>query len=140
MKNLTPDNKRIILIVDDDYAVQLLLHKRLGVNGYESVHALSIQSGIKVLDEIKPDLILLDIVFEGDTHDASDFLKLVHDHILSRKEVPPILIISSVHDMEVVRGLLSNGASAYIGKPYDPAALLSTIKQYIKEAPNKIAS
>ena len=141
MKNVVSDNKRVILIIDDDCAFQLLLHKRLEASGFECFHALSIKNGIKVLDEIKPDLILLDIVFEGDTYDASDFLRLVRDHILTtRKEVPPILIISSVHDKEVVSNLLSSGASAYIGKPYEPAALLSIIKEYVRKMPDKIDS
>ncbi len=140
MKNTVSNNKRIILIIDDDCAFQLLLHKRLEASGYECFHAISIQSGINVLENIKPELILLDIVFEGDTYDASDFLKLVRNHILTQKEVPPILIISSVHDKEVVSNLLSNGASAYIGKPYEPAALLSIIKEYVRKMPDKIDS
>jgi DNA-binding response OmpR family regulator len=133
MKDVILNKKGIVLVIDDDITLQKLLRKRLEASGYEYHYALTVEGGIVLLDRIKPDLVLLDIMFDGDAYDASDFLRMVGKRILARKGAPPIIIISSLHNKEVIDYMLDNGASAYIGKPYDPAILLSMIRKYVFE-------
>lgn len=58
-------SKNKILIVDDDKNIRLLLDKYLRSANYETVEASSGKEGIDLAREIKPDIVITDIVMPG---------------------------------------------------------------------------
>jgi len=54
--------QRKILVVDDDPTILPILEKRLAVDGYAVISALSGESGVKRATEERPDLILCDLM------------------------------------------------------------------------------
>ena len=65
-----------ILIVDDNLANIELLKRILGIKGYEVMVALNGEAALKLVSDIKPNLILLDVMMPGiDGYDTCKELK-----------------------------------------------------------------
>lgn len=56
------DNKKIILVVEDEEPLQMVLHDILNVEGYEVLKAKDGAEGLEISLREHPDLILLDIL------------------------------------------------------------------------------
>ncbi len=56
-----------ILIVEDMQDMALALRMPLEATGYEVFHALSGQEGLEMVKQVKPDLIILDVMMETTT-------------------------------------------------------------------------
>ncbi|GIW67519.1 MAG: hypothetical protein KatS3mg096_387 [Candidatus Parcubacteria bacterium] len=56
------NNKKLILIIDDDKNYREILRIKLQSAGYEIIEAENGKEGISLLDQYKPNLILLDVV------------------------------------------------------------------------------
>ena len=120
-------NRRKILVVDDDPAVLKLIEAMLIPAGYYVVTLADSTRVINTAREMKPDLILLDIMmpFE-DGYTILNKLKKGTD----RSNIP-IVMVSAVADdsHKVIAGI--DGASAYITKPIDKKILLETIAHFL---------
>ena len=122
-------NRRKILVVDDDPAVLKLIEAMLIPAGYYVVTLADSTRVINTAREMKPDLILLDIMmpFE-DGYTILNKLKKGTD----RSNIP-IVMVSAVADdsHKVIAGI--DGASAYITKPIDKKILLETIAHFLRD-------
>lgn len=120
--------KKRVLIVDDDPDMCFMLEKRLRNHGFECHSSSTVKDAIENIETTKPDLILLDLMFNGPNGTA-----LLHaaKNLPDQETVPPILVLSGCNEEEVVDYVLDNGASGYIRKPVDPEVLLSMINEYI---------
>ena len=121
-----PPNK--ILMVDDEPEFLEMVKTRLEAGGYEVITASDGQQGLDKAKKEKPDLIILDLMLpKMDGYKVCGFLK--KDTRYSRI---PIIILSAraqEEDMQLGEEL---GADAYIIKPFDAAALLGKIKEFLK--------
>jgi DNA-binding response OmpR family regulator len=118
--------RKKILIIDDDPDILITLKKRLGTQGYECVTVDTVDGGLKQLRELIPDLVVLDLGFPGPNGTA--FLENVRNYLPEGLNAPPILVLSCHNDRSVIDFVLSEGAAGFLSKPYDPAALTSTIR------------
>ncbi|MCM2322678.1 MAG: chemotaxis response regulator protein-glutamate methylesterase [Oligoflexia bacterium] len=110
----SPPRKRRVLIVDDSAAVRkVLIHVFKTDPELEVVGAAESANGVeKMIDELRPDVITLDINMPG--MDGITFLR----QILPRKPVPVVMISSlSMEDGDQVLRALELGAVDYIQKP-----------------------
>jgi DNA-binding response OmpR family regulator len=122
------DRRQSILIVDDDRAQVEALAIRLERQGFTTVLAHDGQRGLCLAQEHRPDLVLLDLRlpdldgFEicGRLVDSPDTC-----HI-------PIIIVSGSDEPDIVRSARSAGCQFFIGKPYDPNALLALIEHALR--------
>ena len=114
-----------VLIVDDDVTMTSLLTTLLQLDGYDVLQASSRDSMLRVLDEHRPDVVLMD-VFIGDADGLEILadLKASDDHRLDM----PVVMTSG---MNLSRECEAAGASAFLMKPYDPERLLSLIKKQL---------
>ena len=123
-------NKRKILVVDDDPKLLELIEAMLIPAGYYVVTLVDSTRVINTAREVKPDLILLDIMmpFE-DGYTILNKLKKGMDRINI-----PIVMVSAVTDdgHKVIAGM--DGASAYITKPIDKKVLLKTIAHFLPDS------
>ena len=116
-----------ILIVDDDVDVADYFH-HLFASDYEVVNRYSAEEALADLEEVKPDIILSDIVM-GEMS-GFEFCKTLKGN-LSFSHIPVILItgMASMHNQ--IDGL-KLGAVAYITKPFDPAYLKALVKSQLQ--------
>lgn len=55
----------IILVIEDEEALQDAIKLKMKVTGYTIVSAMTAESGLKVLEDLTPDLIWLDLLLPG---------------------------------------------------------------------------
>ena len=115
IENLEKNKQKTILIVDDSKMVQTQLQEILENRNYNTVVAFDTISALKILNEIKIDLMLLDVELEDDN--GIEFLNKNKNLIVVKKSIPVIMISDSV-DTSVIRDGLKSGAVDIIKKPY----------------------
>ena len=124
------NNKKHILIVDDDNRIRSLLKDYLKDNNYIVSSAEdSIQAKNK-LKYFKFDIIVLDVMMPG--QNGYELTK----EIKEKMKVPIILLTAKGEVENRIKGL-EIGADDYLGKPFEPKELLLRIKNIINNN-NKI--
>lgn len=122
-------DKKTILIVEDDKAMQALLQKRLNFHGFDCVSVFTVESAFQKMRQIKPDLILLDLGFKK--VDGTAFLENFAQWLGKKDKRPPVIVMSGHKDKEIVEYVMSAGATDFIGKPFEPDDLIKTVRHYI---------
>ena len=124
----------LVLIVDDDKAVQTMLYKVVRSNGLQADIAASGEEALAMTRRKHYDLILLDVNMPG-----TDGFEVVH-HLRSRNVVSPIIIVSGrQEDHDTLYGL-DIGADDYVTKPFNPVVLGAKIKALIRRSKGSLAS
>jgi len=119
------DDRPLALVVDDSITVRRVTEKLLQRNGLRVITAKDGLDAIGVLQDHKPDIILLDI--EMPRMDGYEFATHVrNDDRVS--DVPIIMITSRVGDKHRARAI-EIGVNDYLGKPYQDAQLLEAIRR-----------
>jgi DNA-binding response OmpR family regulator len=110
-----------ILVVDDEIAICNLLRQFLIAKGYEVYRALDGQTAIARVKELRPHIVLLDIMMPG--MGGIETLKEI-------KKVDPkvgVIMLTAIADNELGLRTLELGASDYICKPLDLSYLESVL-------------
>jgi chemosensory pili system protein ChpA (sensor histidine kinase/response regulator) len=132
LKNAAPtpsDERPLAMVVDDSITVRRVMERFLERNGLRVVTAKDGIDAISVLQEAKPDIILLDI--EMPNMDGYEFATHVrNDGRVS--DVPIIMITSRVGDKHRARAI-EIGVNDYLGKPYQDSQLLEAIRRLLDE-------
>ena len=117
----------IVLIVDDDERLREYVRVNLEMEGYTVHEAGSGEEGMKVLDELRPDLVLLDVMMPK--VDGWEMLQLMHE----RHGVGsiPVVMFSGKVDEAAADEAAERGAQGFIGKPFDPQELIAQTKQLL---------
>lgn len=127
--------KQRILVVDDDVQVVDTLETLLQSVGYETFHAYRSDEGMELARTIKPDLMLLDVMFSGPpTPDGFETSRLIHDDPDLRNI--PVIILSGI---KTVLGINFDvgpddtwmPVKAFLEKPVRPAKLLREIEKVL---------
>jgi adenylate cyclase len=118
-----------ILAVDDTPENVEILRMRLEANGYEVVTAADGEEGVRKARELRPDLILLDIMMPKlDGISAVRLLK--QDETL--RSIPVILVTAKADTRDVVEGL-DAGGDDYLTKPFEHRALLARVRSMLRQ-------
>jgi chemosensory pili system protein ChpA (sensor histidine kinase/response regulator) len=123
------DVRPLAMVVDDSITVRRVMEKFLERNGIRVLTARDGIDAISVMQDAKPDIILLDI--EMPNMDGYEFATHVRndDRVA---DVPIIMITSRVGDKHRARAI-EIGVNDYLGKPYQEAALLDAIRRLLEE-------
>ena len=122
----TSDQKRVLLI-DDSETERAIVASRLEQHGFVVSTAVDGTEGMRKLYDLKPDLILLDVVMPG--IDGWQVLQRVREV----SEVPVIMLTGRDTELERVRGL-RGGADDYIGKPFSASELVARVEAALRRA------
>ncbi|MDA7771981.1 response regulator [Pseudomonadales bacterium] len=117
----TPGEGKVILIIDDEPSAHDILKRKLSDSGYQLISALDGTKGLALARELKPDLILLDILMPG-----KDGWTVLGD--LKEDEETcdiPIIVVSMMDDDHSAASL---GADAFMTKPVDRDQLAAKIE------------
>jgi adenylate cyclase len=117
-----------ILIADDNPDNLDIFRTRLAAHGYEVLTATDGQEALAVALEMRPDLILLDIMMPK--IDGTDVCRrLKADSSLS---FMPIVMITAKTATEDIITALEAGADEYLTKPVDHGALVARVKSMLR--------
>lgn len=117
-----------ILVVDDEKDIVRLLESRLTMNGFEVYTAFDGVEALKKVKEIKPDLIILDIMLPKiDGFQVCRIIKYDIDY----KNIPIILLTAKASQEDQDKGK-EVGADLFIVKPFESGSLISEIKKLLK--------
>jgi len=112
-----------ILIVEDDESLRLLYSTELSDEGYECLLARNGKEALRVLEEVRPDLIILDIVMP-----VMDGMEVLGRIIGQYRDIPIILHSSYPGYKE---DFMSWSADAYLIKSIDLTELKTTIRDLL---------
>jgi len=117
-----------ILICEDEEIMLTALEFRLQRQGFEVHRAEDGQQAIDKLEEIKPDLVIADVMMPYVTG-----LELI-DHIRNTLSSNiPVIVISALEQEEVVLEAFKRGATDFITKPFRPSELILRIRKIYQE-------
>ncbi|MBE0590995.1 MAG: response regulator [Gemmatimonadales bacterium] len=116
--------KKTVLVIDDDADFQVSVRSLLEAEGYAVVAATSGREGLRRLLDVRPDVVLLDVMMESTTegYGVSELIKHGEEYAAVRDV--PILMVSSIQespderfprspDVDMIR------PDRYITKPLD---------------------
>lgn len=118
--DLMESQKKKILIVDDDLALQHLINRFLNYNDYITEIAPNCATAREKFQSFQPDLVLLDINLPDDTG-----LSLCEE--MSQTNVL-IIMLSSMTDNSYILEAFTKGADDYISKPFDLQILKARVE------------
>ena len=122
------DQRRLVMIVDDSVTVRKVTSRLLERNGYDVITAKDGVDAIEQLENVQPDLMLLDI--EMPRMDGFEVTNLVRHHELHR-DLPIIMITSRTGEKHRERAF-SLGVTDYMGKPFQESDLLANIEALLE--------
>ncbi len=117
-----------VLVVDDSITTRKLVSATLQAEGYEVLSAGSGEQALKMLEEASPDLLILDVVMPD--MDGYELCKR-----LRRNENTahlPILMLTSLTELEEKLKAFDAGADDFLPKPFDPAELRAHVKVLLR--------
>ena len=114
-----------IMVVDDEPDVLYLVRKILEKEGYEVAVAYSGKDCLDTVEDVRPDLIILDIMMPGlDGWEVARTLKNQEQ----TKHIPIVMLTVRVSDDSVERSFTYANADGHLGKPISNEKMLNTIK------------
>src|SRR5919199_1393394 len=119
----------LILAVDDTPENLEILRVRLEAQGYEVAEAADGDEGLAKARELKPDLVLLDIMMPK-RDGISVVRELKADPDL--RSIPVILVTAKADTKDVVEGL-DAGGDDYLTKPFEHSALLARVRSMLRQ-------
>ena len=126
-----------VLIVEDEPANAELIAVNLRHNGFRPTWAMDSASAQRELDDVLPDVILLDWMLPGESGLALAKRWRAHPRT---KAVPIIMLTARGDESDRVAGL-DAGADDYIAKPFSTKELLARMRAVLRRrAPEQIAS
>ncbi len=122
------ENKKLILIIDDEAGIRNLLKFRLVSFGFDVLMAEDGYAGIELAKSKKPDLIILDIMMPY-LNGIEVCKKLKSD--FSTKDIPIVFLSVLAQKEDIVMGKQA-GAEFFLTKPYDPEKLNAVLRLALK--------
>ncbi|MGB5823338.1 MAG: response regulator transcription factor [Proteocatella sp.] len=115
----------IVLIADDNKLIVSILDNYCKKEGYDTVLAYDGESALNIFNEVKPDIILLDVMMP-----KKDGFEVCRE-IRKISNVPIIMITARGEDFERIMGL-DIGADDYVVKPFSPGEVLARVKAILR--------
>ena len=119
--------EKTVLLIDDDELILKLLNINLQPRGFNVVEFLGGEGAYEKAQEVKPSLIILDIMMPLMDGWA------VLERLKGDGEVSdiPVIILSVKSSQEIVRRARDMGATHFMAKPFDPKDLISKVIEVI---------
>lgn len=127
-QNLWPDELKI-LVIDDEQEILNLIRLSLEQAGFRVLRTTRAEEGLALVLQEKPDLLLLDVMMPD--LDGLELLRRVRRHPTMGQM--PVIIVSArashINQQRMLQLSLSDqDVDAFVGKPFNPGALLQTVK------------
>ena len=121
--------KRILCIEDEPEMIDLI-RLILGRKGYDVHGASGGIEGIKKVREMKPDLVLLDLMMpDMDGWEVYQQMKAEP----TTRDIPVIVVTAKAQNIDKVLGLHIAKVDDYIAKPFSPQELMDSVEKIFKK-------
>jgi DNA-binding response OmpR family regulator len=118
---------KTVLVIEDTNEIASVILFKLRKSGLIVHRAANGEEGLRMVREVKPDLIVLDVMMPIMTG-TEVLMRLKADD--STKSIPVLMLSSLSTEHEVVRGL-ELGADDYVTKPFSPRELLVRVNKLL---------
>ncbi len=99
--------KKKVLLIDDERDFSAVARKRVESWGYEFIWAHNGPSGIKLINELRPDLVILDLIMPE--MDGITVLK----NIRKTDKSIPVIMLTSYEDLDMIKRAEKLGITAF---------------------------
>jgi two-component system, sensor histidine kinase and response regulator len=117
-----------ILIIDDNLQNREVAEGHLVAAGYQAIQAESGEQGLVLIEEQRPDLVLLDVLMPGldgfETCRQIRMLPVVGD--------TPVLFLTALGDLGTHKQALDSGADDFLTKPINRTELLIRVRSLLR--------
>jgi len=121
------DRAKVLIIEDSPAFLHILM--RLLESDYELTGIVEATHAIKICEEFRPNIILLDLMLSGDI-DGFSFLRTIKSN--EKLKQIPIFIMSALASQDMIRDGLKLGASDYLVKPFAVHHLAQKVENILK--------
>ena len=129
-KSVKQAHKPVVLIVDDSVTVRKVTSRLLERNGYEAQVATDGIDALEKLQEMLPEVIVLDIEMPRmDGFEVANHIR----HNPRLQHIPIVMITSRTGEKHRERAF-SIGVNEYMGKPFQEQMLLDTLARFTQQA------
>ena len=116
-----------IVVVEDEATIADAVAARLRTEGFEVEVAHDGPSGVELVERVRPDLVVLDVMLPG-----LDGLEVCR-RIQRTRAVPVVMLTARGEETDVLVGL-GVGADDYVTKPFSPRELVARIRAVLRRA------
>ncbi len=118
----------LIYIVEDDDSIREIEEFALMNAGHKVVGFSDAKSFYKKLDEILPELVLIDIMLPDEN--GNEIVRKLRKNA-DTKKLPVIMVTAKTTELDLVKGI-EDGADDYIKKPFSVMELISRVKALLR--------
>lgn len=118
----------LIYIVEDDESIREIEEFALMNAGHKVVGFSDAKSFYKKLDEILPELVLMDIMLPDEN--GNEIVRKLRKNA-DTKKLPVIMVTAKTTELDLVKGI-EDGADDYIKKPFSVMELISRVKALLR--------
>ncbi len=115
----SPGGRPLVLVVDDDEVPRLIARDSLASAGFDVEEAVGGREGVEAFERLRPALVLMDAVMPG----MDGFAACAAIRALPAGGRTPILMMTSLDDVESIRHAFEAGATDFATKPVHGATL-----------------
>lgn len=118
------------LIIEDEPGIVNFLLRGLTSEGYKVDHVDDGAEALKLMKKRPFDVVILDLILPGISGEE------ILEEMRQRKDSTPVIILTSVNDVEVKTRVLNSGADDYLVKPFSFVELLARLASVLRRAKN----
>ena len=123
-----PESKKMKMLIAEDNESNYLLYENMLSGKYELIHAWNGEEAVDLYNEIKPDLILMDINMpKMDGYEATNEIKRINPSV-------PIIAVTAYAFATDKERMLESGFNGYVSKPINLNRLNEEIKYVLRDA------
>jgi two-component system, response regulator, stage 0 sporulation protein F len=115
--------KNKLLIVDDQYGIRILLHEIFKKEGYETFQAANGVQALGIIENDRPDLVLLDMKIPG--MDGIEILK----RLKAIDSTIEVIMMTAYGELDMIQEAKDLGAINHFAKPFD----IDEIRQAVRK-------
>ena len=133
---VTQNGKKRLLLVEDDRALAELVKYHFNRDGYTVTTTAAGEEALILIDEIKPDLVILDWMIEGTS--GIEVCRRLRRRPATAN-LPIMMLTARGEEDDRVRGL-ETGADDFVTKPFSPKELIARANALLRRSrPNLLA-
>ncbi len=122
------DKKIRIVCIEDEAEMIELIKLILTRHGFEVYGAIGGQEGLEIIKQVKPDLVLLDLMMpEMDGWQVFQTLRVNAE----MADIPVIIVTAKAQSIDKVLGIHIAKVSDYLTKPFGPQELLDSVRRVL---------
>jgi len=122
------EEKKVVVCIEDEPEMIDLVRLILGRKGFDLVGAIGGREGLATVRNLKPDLVLLDLMMP-DMDGWEIYQQMKADDAL--KDIPVVVVTAKAQSIDKVLGLHIAKVDGYVIKPFGPQELLESVNEVL---------